>query len=98
MKVKMNQELVDPEGKVIPGGSKSKLLLKDVCVAAILGQWREDTQNDKWEKYVLFKKLQVANNEVELTPREIGLIKKCIGIFNPPLIMGQCFEMIEGKI
>jgi hypothetical protein len=58
---------------------------------------QDDTQEDKLKKYIIFKKIRDAKDEVELSLQELTLIKKCIGRINPPLIMGQAFEMLDGK-
>jgi hypothetical protein len=97
MKVKINQELKDAEGNSIVNGKNLKLLLKDVCIASILSPIQGDEEKAKLDKYEIYKKLRDAKQEVELTAEEITLLKKAIGKLQPQLIMGQCFEMIEGK-
>jgi N6-adenosine-specific RNA methylase IME4 len=96
MKLKINQELKDAEGKsIIAIEGKPKLLLKDVCITSILSPIKDDDEKLKFNKYEIFKKLRDSKAEVELTAEEIALLKKCIAFFQPQLIMGQCFEMIE---
>ena len=97
MKVKINQEIKDALGAPIITGATSKLFLKDVCISSILSPIQGDDEMSKWKKYEIFKKLRDAKVEVELTAEEISTIKKAISHFQPPLIMGQAFEMIEGK-
>jgi hypothetical protein len=99
MKIKVNQDLKDAFGKTIPNGEKPKLLLVDVCISSILSPIQGDDEKSKMLKYDIFKKLRDGKAEVDLTAEEIALIKKCIAHFQPQLIMGQCFEMIEeGKV
>ena len=99
MKLKINQELKNAEGKEIASDTKPHLFLKDVCVSSILNPIQGDDEKVKWTKYEIFKKLREENTEIDLNVEEIALIKKCIAHFQPVLIMGQCFEMIEdGKI
>jgi hypothetical protein len=96
MKLKINQELKDAEGKsIIAAEGRPKLLLKDVCITSILSPIKDDDEKTKFNKYEIFKKLRDVKTEVELTAEEIALLKKCIAFFQPQLIMGQCFEMIE---
>jgi hypothetical protein len=97
MKLKINQELFDADGKSIPAGTRPKLFLKDVCINAVLTPIQDDNQEDKWKKYELWKKLRDSKNEIELEIEEIAAIKKAIGKVNVTIIMGQAFEMLEGK-
>lgn len=94
MKVKINQVLKDVDGTPITMNNKP-YTLGDVCIASLLTPLQEDTEKTKWEKYEIFKKIKESKNEVELTIEEIALVKKCIGKFQPPLVMGQCWEMLE---
>ena len=96
MKILINQKLLGLDGKTpIINPDKSFLTLKDVCVNSILSPLQEDDQKAKYEKYELYKILRDANTEVELTAEHIVLLKKCIGKFQPPLVMGQCFDLLE---
>ena len=103
MKLKINQELKDAEGKsIIPAEGRPKLLLKDVCITSILSPIKDDDEKSKFSKYEIYKKLRDAKKDrdresvlVDLTAEEIALLKKCIAFFQPQLIKGQCFEMIE---
>jgi hypothetical protein len=70
-------------------------LLKNVCLDTILMPSEADDEKAKLMKYDIYKKLFAAKEEVELTAEEISMVKKCIGKFQPQLIMGQCFELIE---
>jgi hypothetical protein len=97
MKVQLNQELLDVEGKSISSGKAPKLFLKDVCINAVLTPFQEDKEEDKWKKYELYKKLRDVKGEVELKVEEVSMIKKAIGKVNTTLVMGQAWEMLEGK-
>jgi hypothetical protein len=70
------------------------LTLKDVCISSILMPTQEDDEKKKFEKWEVFKKLR---NEDDLSIEDVALIKKCIGKFQPQLIMGQCFELLENS-
>jgi len=91
MKIKINTQLTGAEGKLIDPA----LTLKEVCINSILTPIQEDKEKTKLDKYDIFKKLRDAKIEVELKAEEIVVIKKAIGLLQPPLIMGQCFEMLE---
>ena len=95
MKIKMNQNLVGIDGKIIPTADKPALTLKDVCIGSLLTPVQEDKEKEKFEKYEIYKKINTNDKEVELTIENLAVIKKVVGIFQPPLIMGQCFELLE---
>lgn len=97
MKTKLNQEMLGIDGiTVLPQPETGKpLILKDVCINSLLAPVQDDTEKTKYEKYELFVLLRDAGNEVDLRSEQVVLLKKCIGKFQPPLIMGQAFDMIE---
>jgi len=104
MKIKINCPILGIDGiKPIPnpdspGGRLDPplpLTLKDVCINAVLSPMEGDDEKKKFTKWEIFKKLREAKEEVELTAEEIVIIKKGIGKFNPPLVLGQSFEMLE---
>jgi hypothetical protein len=96
MKIKINHKLTDSEGKEIILPGKPAMTLKDVIISSILQPKENESQEIKYEKYSLFKKFKEAKDEIELKIEEIATIKKAIGNIQPPLIMGQCFDLIEG--
>jgi hypothetical protein len=95
MKIKINEELKNINGESIIQGGLSPMTLRDVCITSILSPIQEDDQKKKYEKYEIFKKLRDAKEEVILMTEEIAVIKNAIGKLQPPLIMGQCFELLE---
>ena len=72
-----------------------QLTVKDVIIQSLLSPVNEDKQEEKWHKYEVYKKVKEALDEVELKTEDVTLIKKMIGRFQPPLILGQCYEIIE---
>jgi hypothetical protein len=95
MKIELDVKLKDADGSDIILDDKPAKTLKDVCVSAVLLPIQEDDSDKKLNKYKIFKKLADAKTEVELTAEEIVIIKVGIGKFEPPLILGQCFELLE---
>ena len=97
MKIKINKEIkgVDGINSIINSDTKKALTLKDVCINAVLMPMQEDDWKKKFEKWEIFKKLRDAKEEVDLSVEQISIIKNAVGKFQPPLIMGQVFEMIE---
>ena len=100
MKIELNVQLTGIDGITpisIDPKNRKVLTLKEVCIQSILAPTQGDTEKTKLEKWDLFKKLR-DNKDMELMDlkaEEIVLIKKAIGIMQPPLIMGQAFEMLE---
>lgn len=95
MKIKINVQLKGVDGISAIGDTENPMTLKDVCVSSILTPVADDSEKGKFEKWEIFKKLRDAKEEVTLTAEEITVIKKGIGKFQPPLILGQCFELLE---
>jgi hypothetical protein len=101
MKIKINQKLQDSEGNEIIMPGKPAMTLKDVIVSSVLQPKEQETQEVKYEKYALFKRIKEAKIEADSTIildikiEELSLIKKAIGELQPPLIMGQCFDLLE---
>lgn len=94
MKIKINQNLIGIDYLPILDNGKV-LTLKDVSIAAALTPVQEDDFKKKMEKYEIFKKLQSASEDVELTVEEIAIIKAASGKIHPPLVCGQVCEMLE---
>jgi len=102
MKVNINQKLLGVDGvEVLKGEKGTPLLLKDICISSLLTPNQQDDERKKWEKYDVFKKLRDAVNKdgdiwVELKSEEITMLKQALGKTQTPLIMGQCWEYLEG--
>lgn len=102
MKMNINQKLLGVDGvEALKGEKGMPLLLKDICITALLTPNQQDVERVKWDKYEVFKKLRDAVKEgdtiwVELKSEEITMIKQAVGKTQTPLIMGQIWEMLEG--
>jgi hypothetical protein len=95
MKIKLNQQLVGINGKSIPTENNSFLTLKDICTTSILAPIEGDGEKEKFGKWEIYKKIRDSKSETDLTIDDLATIKRCIAKFQPPLILGQCFELIE---
>ena len=95
MKIKINQKLVGVNGKDIQTPESNAMTLKDVCIGSLLTPVQEDKEKEKFDKYTIYKKINTSKSEVDLTIEELAIVKKAIGKFQPPLILGQCWELIE---
>jgi hypothetical protein len=103
MKVKVNELIFGVDGfTVIPNSDTGEsLTLRNVCINSILAPLEGDDEKKRFEKYEIFKKLRDCKDEdgiVELTAEQISTLKKSIGKLQPPLILGQCFELLEQNI
>ena len=76
------------------------IILKDICVNALLVQLQDDANEgtSKAGRYALAVKLY-SLTEADLSIEELSEIKKRIGKMPHygPLIVGQCFNMLENK-
>lgn len=100
MKIVITHAMKDVTGEDIKKPDGNILTLKDVIITSVLSPVQGDDEKVKFDKYEIYKKVKDDHPEgdVELTVEEIALIKKCIGQWQPPLILGQAFEMLEGKL
>jgi len=100
MKIKLDQKIMSVDGIKALSNQETKcdMTLKDVCINSILQPEKDDTGIQKMEAYELFVKLRNCQTEIELTAEEIAQIKKKIGLIYMPLILGQAFNMLEGKV
>ena len=96
---KANGALAESNGRLVtvmvPTPDK-KIELKDVCIQSLLTEIPDDT-TDKYEKYKLFQKFHKANGKINLESQEITMVKELIGKCYGTLIVGQAWDMLEGK-
>ena len=95
MKVKVNNQLKDVEGKPLQGEKGKPLTMRDVCINSLLTPVQGDDEKVKWEKYEIYKKLRDATDECELKLEELNVVKKAVGKIQSQLLMGQVWEMLE---
>ena len=78
--------------------SKNVLMLKDICLNALLAEFPDEKPNgmENMKRYLLAKKVQLAN-DIELKAEEVVLIKELVGrAYNSPLVVGQAYHFLEG--
>ena len=104
MKIKLEQNLKNLDNvdlKQNVEGVEKPITLKDICINALMLQLEGDAHegSSKASRYALGVKLYNLKEEAELTVEEISEIKKRVGKVPQygPLIVGQCFNMLEGK-
>lgn len=98
MKVKLNEELKGVDGIEILKNDKGRpITLRDVCINSVLSPMEGDDDRKKFERYEIFKKIRDTEDCV-LSSEEITTLKKTIAKHNPPLIMGQCWDLLEDNV
>ena len=110
MKIKINSIMKNVYGEPLKSQRKKErskksdkpvefedMLLKDAMVNSLLAEIKDDplTGDEKLERYRLAMKIQDAKTDLDLTSKEIVLIKDMIAKVWSPLISGQAWEMIE---
>jgi hypothetical protein len=98
MKIDFFKQLLDMDNKPIMETKDKPLLLDKVCVNALLQEVpnEQTTGEAKLLRFKLAKKIYGVS-EVEVTAEEIVLIKDRVGKQYLPLIVGQVYEILEGK-
>lgn len=100
MKINVNHVLKTIDGQSMKdnvNGEAIDATVKMAIVNAVLSPVDKETGVKKLEKYQLAQKVYNADGEVELSAEEISLIKKQVGEVFPPIIVGQVFNLLEGK-
>ena len=99
MKIDFTKVFTDFAGNEIPNGDSGKPIdLKGVCVGALLQQTSEKIGGlAKAKCYDLALKINQAEKPIDLDSEEIVAIKALIDKFQPPMIVGQAFKLLEGK-
>jgi hypothetical protein len=101
MKIKVMSRIYGVDGitplpeKVKDGKDVGELTLKDVILNSILSTSEGDDEEKKFKRYEIYKKFKGVKTEVDLTIDELATIRKSIGKFQSPLVMGQCFDLLE---
>lgn len=80
----------------------TKTTLGDVSIQALLTPIQSEDPKDKLRKFTLAQKIEDADEDklqqkskLNLTVDEITLLKDAIGKNYPPLIMGQCWKILD---
>ena len=93
MRIDMEKELTTLDGKVIGK-------MKQFCVESLLAVF-EDERNlmgqEKLNRFILAKKIYEGEGEIEIPIEDISLLKKLVGKGYGALIVGQAWEILEGK-
>jgi wobble nucleotide-excising tRNase len=99
MKIDITIQLRNFQGVGLKDEKEEALTVKKVLVSALLNQTTDKIGNaDKYQCYQLSKKIEEAETEVELISDEVSNIKKLIEKFFGVMIVGQVFDVLEGKV
>ena len=99
MKIDLTKNFIDHKGSLILDGDKP-WTLKNVIGQSLLSTFQGDEKLEGQKKYQLYQlglKLE-KESSVELTAEEIALIKDRISKGFTVLVMGQAWDMLEGKL
>jgi uncharacterized protein YhbP (UPF0306 family) len=98
MLIDFKKELVDLEGVTLLDKNKKSATLKGVAIDALMAVY-QDEQNlggeEKLKRYELA--LMLSKDMFEIKAEEVALIKKLIGKAYGALIVGQAWNILEGK-
>lgn len=73
--------------------------LKTVCCISLLAQFEGDAADgaEKYKRFQAVQEFQKAKDSIELSAEQITMIKELISKSFTTLVMGQAFDMLEGK-
>jgi hypothetical protein len=74
---------------------KSEVSMAEVVQAELLKEDPTGTPTERFESFLLAKKIKQGEGEIDLTVEELALIKKISGKNPNPLIIGRIWEIVE---
>lgn len=96
MQINLNKAVETLYGTIIPEGPESDkpLTLKSVCVNALLMDHQDEklTGKEKFERYLIAKKITAAAEDVSLELEEAVLVKDLVARVYTPIVIGALFE------
>lgn len=98
LKINFNAVVMGLDGKPFTlGAEKKELTLKEACVQALVSSYDDErpTGPDKQERGALAKEIY-QGGERTLSQKKIGLIKDLVGKAWTPVIVCQCYELLDG--
>lgn len=95
MRIDFGQQLIGLDGTGLVDTGRP-LTLQRVCVNGLLNHGATGVKAEPYDRYRLAMRLH-AGGTVELSTDEVVLVKKCVNGSYPPLVVGQAYEMLEGR-
>jgi len=77
--------------------SSELFFLKDAAIEALLALEENQSGEEKAKRYLMATRIYANPDGPDFTLEELATIKKVIGRGYGPLIVGQAWEMLEGK-
>ena len=100
MKINLTTNLLDENKNPIKKDKETDIIVKDVLINSLISMVNGDEKLDganKYEYYKLFKKIDEQEKELEIEAEEIVKIKERVGKVYNVLIVGQVYDILEGK-
>lgn len=85
-------DLIEPNAK----GEAEPVIVRTVIINALMTPDQKDTGVQKVEKYSLAMDIQ-KQDEIELTPEQVVLLKETIGKPYGPVVVGPVSMLLDGK-
>lgn len=96
MKIDVTKKLTDLKGEVLKNG-EDEIVLGLVMTNSLLNESNGDSGEVKMNKFQLSMRINKATGNVELSAEEAALIKSCVAKSYATLIMGQVWQVLDGK-
>jgi len=96
MKINFNQTIKNIKGEVV-----KDLTLKSVSIEALLATFEDERSlsgEEKVKRFVLATRIESNSNDMDFKVEDVAKIKQLIGKGYGPLVVGQAWEMLEGKL
>ena len=98
MKLALDTAMRTLDGMSIQENGQPVTLRRIIIDSLLAGPAAARDGNGKIQQYDLALRIHRSQGEVaELTSEDLTEIKRCIGLAATPLIVGQCFRLIEGQ-
>jgi len=96
MKINFNQTIKNIKGEVV-----KDLTLKSVSIEALLATFEDERSlsgEEKVKRFVLATRIESNSNDMDFKVEDVAKIKQLIGKGYGPLVVGQAWEMLDGKL
>ena len=95
-KIDFSIRLTKLEGDTLKDENGGELTLGGAAKQALLVSEEKQTGQEKYDNYVLATKV-AEGGEVTLKSEDISKIKEVIGKYMFPVVVGQAWDLLEGK-
>jgi len=96
VKVNFASLVLNEKDEPIMQGKDDPVTLATIARQALLNPGPGEEKVSGEDKFKRFQLAMKCEGEVDLQVEELATIKKRIGIMCPPLIVGRCWNMLEG--